>query len=50
MGRINKVLLVVGAQRRAEKKYLQGAESIFSETIAHGMRSNGENLTLGARP
>ena len=26
MGRINKVLVVVGAQRRAEQKYLLGAE------------------------
>jgi hypothetical protein len=26
MGQINKVLVVVGAQRRAEKKYLLGAE------------------------
>jgi len=26
MGRINKVLVVVGAPRRAEKKYLLGAD------------------------
>jgi len=44
MGRINKVLIVVEAQRRAEQKYLLGAE--YPKSVCTGLHSwaGGFNL------